>query len=332
MAKAAKYRVLIVGCGQLGSRHLQAVASLPLVREVELVDPRPEGLELGRERLAQISNLQPSITFRWLSSLEEATPSGDLCIVATQADIRCQVVHQVVDQLKYSNFLLEKLVAQSTSEYLGLLQFSQENSLRVWVNCKARAHFSHQRAKSKLDPAEPITFSHIGGNHGLANNGIHAADLFVFYDGTDHIEAAGANIDPILHSTKRGSDIYDLSGTLYGSSEKGSPFILSFAASHTGPAHFSITSPRYRAFIDDMSKLFYESTLENDWAWRQVPFDANLMVSHMTRSFAADILQLGTCELPTLEECFPAHQYILNSLRPCFNQLLSTKDERCPVT
>ena len=44
------YRVLIVGCGEIGSRHLQAVASLPQVSEIEVVDPRPEALELGRER------------------------------------------------------------------------------------------------------------------------------------------------------------------------------------------------------------------------------------------------------------------------------------------
>ena len=41
------HRILIVGCGELGTRHLQAVASLNEVVEIEVVDPRPEGLELG---------------------------------------------------------------------------------------------------------------------------------------------------------------------------------------------------------------------------------------------------------------------------------------------
>ncbi len=330
--RRGSFRVLIVGCGELGSRHLQAVASLPQVREIEVVDPRPEALQLGRERLAETPDRHLSTIFRWLSSLEEASKGGDLCIVATQADVRCQLVHQVVKTLGYSSFLLEKLVAQSVREYESLLEFSKEKRLSVWVNCKGRAHPSHKRVKAHLDPAEPIIFSVVGGNHGLANNGVHAADLFAFYDRTGRIESAGSRIDPVLHSSKRGSSVFDLSGTLHGYTEKGSHFTLSFATDHDGPAHFSIISRRYRAVIDDMMKWFYESTVDSGWSWRAVPFEANLMVSNMTKAFAADILGSGRCELPTLEECFPAHRFILSELQPHFNKLLGTEGDRCPVT
>lgn len=330
--KKSGYRVLIVGCGDIGSRHLQAVASLPELREVEVVDPRPSGLRLGQERLAEIQDCQPSTTFRWLSSLEEASMGGDLCIIGTRADVRCQLVYQVVETLGYSSFLLEKLVAQSVREYEDLMEFSKAKRLSVWVNCKARAHPSHKRVKAHLEPDEPIMFTTIGGNHGLVNNGVHAADLFLFYDGTDRIESSGARIDPILHPSKRGNDVFDLSGTLHGHSAKGSQLIISYVGHHAGPAHFSIASGRYRAIIDDMIKLFYESTVETGWCWRQVPFEANLMISHMTRHFAVDILRSGQCELPTLEECFPAHRFILTELQPHFNGLLNQQSDRCPAT
>jgi predicted dehydrogenase len=164
------------------------------------------------------------------------------------------------------------------------------------------------------------------------NNGVHAADLFAFYDGTDRIESAGACIDPILHTSKRGNGVFDLSGTLHGYTAKGSHLSISYASQHAGPAHFSIASPRYRAVIDDQMKWFYESTMETGWSWRQVPFEANLMISHMTRHFAADILRSGQCELPTLQECFPAHRFILSELQPHFNKLLNHQSDRCPVT
>ena len=101
------FRVLIVGCGQLGSRHLQAVASLANVREIEVVDPTPAALELGRQRLAELPDRQCGTIFRWLRSVEEASKDGDLCIVATQADVRCQLVYQVAETLEYRSFLLE---------------------------------------------------------------------------------------------------------------------------------------------------------------------------------------------------------------------------------
>ena len=332
MTQKGNHRVLIIGCGELGSRHLQAVATLPQVKEIEVVDPRPEGLQLGRERVAEVEKRQPSIAYRWLSSIEEASKGGDLCIVATQADARCQVVREVARSLDYSSFLLEKMVAQSVRDYEGLMAFSREKGLSVWVNCKTRVHPSHKRVKEHLDPAEPIVFSVVGGNHGLANNGVHVADLFAYYDSADRIESAGARIDPILHPSKRGNGMFDLSGMLQGYTKKGSHFTLSFAAGHDVPPYYTVISPRYRAIVDDMMKWFYESTKEAGWSWRQVPFEANLMVSNMTRTFAADILKSGRCELPTLDECFPAHHFILTELQPHFNKLLGTEVDRCPAT
>ena len=126
--------------------------------------------------------------------------------------------------------------------------------------------------------------------------------------------------------------MFDLSGTLQGYTKKGSHFTLSSAADHDAPPYYTVISPRYRAIVDDMMKWFYESTKEAGWSWRHVPYEANLLVSNMTRVFAADILQSGRCSLPTLEQCFPAHRFILHELRPHFSRLLEKEIDRCPVT
>jgi len=325
-------RILLVGCGELGSRHLQAVASLPHVEEIEVVDPRPEALALGQQRLAEVPDRSSTTVVRWLRSVDEANRGGELCVIATQADVRCQLVKQVADSLGYSRFLLEKLVAQSVRGYEDLMRFAVERTLSVWVNCKTRLHPSHKRVKAHLDPSEPIIFSVVGGNHGLINNGIHVADLFAFYDGARHIDSAGSRIDPLLHPSKRGNGMLDLSGTLCGYSERGSQFTLSYAAGHQAPMHYTILSRRYRAIIDDMTKWAYESTKDSGWSWRAVPFEANLMVSQMTKTFAADILSSGQCGLPSLEECYPAHRFILGELLPHFNRLLGRESDRCPAT
>lgn len=322
-------RVLIAGCGQLGSRHLQAVAALPEVDSIDVYDPRPEGLELGRERLAEVPD-RTVADIRWLTSLDQASSSGDLCIVATRADVRCNVVREVVAKLRYPAFLIEKIVAQSAADYGALLQFAERSGLSVWVNCKARANVSHQRIKSMLDPDRPIVFTAQGGNFGLANNGVHAADLFAFFDSADSIECVSSSVDPDLHASKRGSDVFDLTGTLMGKTRKGSQFLLSYS-DHDSPDCFTIMAPNYRAIVDDMQRWFWESTRQSDWTWTRVPYEQNLAVSFMTRKFAADILGKGSCDLPTLRKCYPAHAFILNSLKPHFEKLLG-QGESCPVT
>ena len=325
-------RALLVGCGELGSRHLQALASMPMIREIEVVEPRPEGHSLGQKRLGEIPDRLESTEIRWLNSLEEASNGGDICILATQADVRGPLLHEIAGSKDYSSFLLEKVVTPSVPEYEELLTFSKDLDLSVWVNCKSRAQYSHKRAKKRLDPNEPIYLNVFGGNHGLVTNGVHIADLFCFYDGSDRVHFDESAIDPVLHPSKRGNDLFDLSGCLKGHSDNGSRLKMTMSADHLGPVFFSIASNGYRAAINDETKCLYESSAADGWEWTRIPYDENILVSHLTREFVTDIIMTGHCELPTLAECYPAHEFVLGELLGHFNRLLRTDGDRCPVT
>ena len=324
-------RALLVGCGDLGSRHLQALASGPWFREIEVVDPRPEAWSRAQARLAETPGGQvPEI--RWLRSLDEASKGGDLCILATQADIRDSLFYDIATSKDYLSFLLEKMVTTSIREYEKMMSVTQDLGLSVWVNCKSRAHYSHKHVKKFLDSTGPICLQVFGGNQGLATNGVHVADLFCFYDETDQIHLDESRVDPVLHPSKRGEGLYDLSGSLCGSSDKGSRLAMTMAAHHAGPMLFIVKSKEYRAAIDDETKCIYESTAAGGWEWKRVPYDHNIFVSHLSGQFASDILSTGRCELPTLESCYPAHKFILGELLHHFNQLLGVESDRCPVT
>lgn len=327
-----KNRILIIGCGQLGSRHLQAVTALHNVSEIEVVDPRPEALQTARKLLTETPQRQFPVSIRWVTSIEEATKGGDLCIIATQSKGRAALINTVAEMLNYRNFLVEKIVTQSVEDYEDVLSFAKNKHLSIWVNCKSRAYPSYKRIKANLKKGEPIHLSVIGGNHGLANNGIHVADLFSFLSQEKKIGKVSALVDPILHPSKRGSELFDLSGTLHGSTEKGSQFVLSFSPHHNVMPQLSVVSPSYRAIVDDAMQWCYESSIETGWVWRPVAIEANLMVSYMTKAFVTDILKTGRCELPTLEDCYPAHEFILGSLKPHFSQLLKKELKYCPVT
>jgi hypothetical protein len=219
---------------------------------------------------------------------------------------------------------------EQVRETVRLTGHLKEEDLSIWVNCKTRAHPSHVRVKRKLDPAESFVLTVVGGNHGLANNGVHMTDLFVFYDNAKVIQPGIQNIDPILHRTKRGT--LDLSGTVQAWTDKGSSLMLTFAAQHAAPVLFSVCSASYRAVVDDSIHWMAESTAETDWKWSEVNVEANLTISHMTKAFASDILARGKCDLPTLMDCYPAHRFLLNELQPHFDKLLGISSDRCPIT
>jgi hypothetical protein len=323
-------RVLIAGCGQLGSRHLQAVAAVPGVREIEVVDPRAEGLELGRSRLAE-SGAAPRAAVRWLRSLEEASRGGELCIIATLAQERPGLVRAIAE-IGYSAFVLEKLVAPSLEEFEALREFAAARGLSIWVNAQLRSMPLHRRLKARLEPGEPVIMEALGGNHGLATNGIHAADLFSFYSGSGRIEPAGSSIDERLHPSKRGNGLAELSGVLRGRAPNGSRLSVRYVADFPLYEQFVIATRSWRCLVDHIQEWAAESEAASGWAWRPVPFDGTLMVSRFMRSVAADILASNRCALPALEEHAAAHRFVLGELAPHFARLQRREEAACPVT
>ena len=323
-------RVTINGCGEIGTRHLQAAVTLPGVSAIEVVDPRPESWALGRQRICETPDARPDIPIRWLTSVADAGPA-DLCIVATRAQGRCALVREAADRGSRA-FLLEKIVTTSVAEYDELLSFAEARALPMWVNCKTRTYPFHKRTRDRFAADEPIQFHVLAGNHGLACNGLHSVDLFAFYDRCTSISPVSAAIDPILHHTKRGNGIFDLSGTLTAVSDRGSSLVLSFAADHLAPSVYLVSSPRHRFVLDQLQPFAQEASAAANWAWSPVAFEGNFLISHMSRTFIADILDHGTCELPTLRECFAPHAYLLTALQPWFSTLMGREVDELPVT
>lgn len=329
-------RILIVGCGELGSRHLQAVAKMDSVAEVEVVDPSSDSLALGQKRLRELGDRNLEIEYRWLRSLDEASHGGDACILAVCADARLSLFEEILLRLGYKTFILEKVVAQKVEDYEQMLRLEEEYGASVWVNCLWRTYENHRHIKSRLIRGETFSVSVTGGNRGLATLGIHAADLFSYYEGGSEILRVSASVEPVLMRTKR-KNHFDFSGTLQGKTSGGGKFFLSFLSegevlNNTAPLQIVLNAPGYRAVADDIEGSCWESTLEKGWEWEKVDYQKDIYVSSTTRIFLNDIFRRRRCALPTLRESFPAHQFILESLLPEFQKQMGKEWTRCPVT
>ena len=322
-------RILIVGCGQLGRRHLEAVSDLKEVSHITVVDAHLAALGQAREFLTQLNQMRPGITFDLSLPIGE---NFDVCIVATQAAGRCALIQDIVRQTKCRKFLIEKIVAQSVQEYKALMDFAQAQNCLIWVNCKTRAYKIHRYIKEKIGQSIPMVMHMVAGNQGLANNGVHAADLFAFYDGDHRIEPIACRVDEKLHPSKRGASVFDLSGTLIGQTSRGSEMVLSYVQDHAAPETISINTPVCRFWVDHSQQNYFESYADEQWVWRKIEIVEDYRVSFMTKAFVSDILSRGQCHLPTLQQCFVGHEFILNILKDPFCRLLGRPVSLCPVT
>ena len=323
-------KILLVGCGQIGSRHLQAIAAVPGIAQVHVVDGNAESLALGKARLAEVKPAEAGTKFVWHERLNADVAAGDLCILATPATGRHALVDTIAQEFGYRQFLTEKLVAQSLAEYDRLLELEEKMGLKIWVHFQTRLYPIFQYLKSQISLGEPIFFSEAGGNWGLACNGIHYVDLFVFLDGAEALLPVGLRVDPTLHPSKRGKDMCDLSGVMAAATRKGSHFTISYAAGHQQNDVVTIITPRMRWMVDMSRPAAFES--KEQGPWQPLEVKGSIFVSQTSQAIIEKILNKGSCGLPDLTQARVSHEFVLGQLQPEFNRLLKKNLDHCPAT
>jgi len=322
-------KVLLIGCGEVGSRHLQALACLDEIVQIDVVDTNPTSVALGKERLKGLQGFNDKIRIQWHASMDDIHSGADLCVIATSAHHRVDLVKMLIER-GYKRFILEKIVAQSMIDYDELLRACEKMGVKAWVNMPTRAFQVHKYIKSRLSPGEPITFMQAGGNWGLACNGIHYIDLFIYYDEPSVLEPEAFLIDPLLHSSKRGDAYKDLSGVVCGRSDKGSRVVIAYAKEHKNADVVSIFSAKARFLVDIINGWAQEEL--GDGQWRRIDISENIYVSHTTKIFARDIFKEDDCELPSLKESRISHAFLLDNLQDHFNCLVGQELKYCPTT
>lgn len=171
-------RVAIVGCGQLGSRHGQALAKHPGVTQIALVDPRVESLELTIARL-RLAGFRGAI--ETLSRAEGLSGKFFLSIIATSSKERVVSLKATLESTNSDNILLEKLLAPGLSSLGDVAALVGGSGGTFWVNCPRPfyPHYQNMHKEIIFEKARhPVLYEVLGTNFGLASNSIHFLDHF----------------------------------------------------------------------------------------------------------------------------------------------------------
>ena len=321
-------KLLIVGCGELGSRFLQASISINKFSIIEIVEPNKLAVDIEKKRSEDIMNINLTCQINYFENITEITESGNLAIIATQADTRDKVFEDVVS-LGYKYIILEKIVTQSIHQYQNMQNISFKNDVKVWVNCKTRCYPIWKYIKSKIIKDDNITMHSIGGNHGLCTNGLHTIDLFNFLANSNDLNIDFIKMDTTIHKTKRNK--YDTSGIISYKDKKNS-ILLDYNINHLQTPIEIITTNNYKWIVDNAARQAYEISTLNPQKIYEIPHEGDLSVSFMSRAFILEILQKNTCELPTLDDCFSAHKMIYDTMLPHFNMYFDKNIKICPIT
>ena len=111
--------IILIGAGQLGSRHLQALALLQKPYSIYVVDPVEESLERA-EKLYHEVPPESQHSLHFVARLEEISVRLiEYAIIATNSNVRFTVLSQLTSRFEIKNLLFEKILFQELKPRTG---------------------------------------------------------------------------------------------------------------------------------------------------------------------------------------------------------------------
>jgi hypothetical protein len=319
--------VAVIGCGNIGSRALQALAKLDRPATIHVVDPVPASLARAQERVAELGSAAKAkiVYAESMAALPEAV---DLALVATCADTRRATVEALLGRARVRSLILEKFLFQRADDYAAVGERLAKSGTRCWVNLVRRAWPGYRALKRQLGGDKRVEMQALGPDFRLASNAIHYIDIYAYLTGSHVSDYDGAGIDREPMVSRR-AEFRELSGILRGTGGEGRQITL---ASHRGsklPFVIQFFTPALHWIVRELDRKAWCASAETGWAWREDDFPA-LDMSGMTGAYA-EIIDRGTSSLPTFEESAKDH---LNLLAVYNRHWFGAEGARvaCPIT
>ena len=322
-------KILLVGAGNIGSRHLQALALLNRDAEITVVDQSEESLNLAKERFESVYKSDYKISVSYVKDLKDAYIDADVAIVATSAKPRKMIVEALLENTAIKNYILEKVVFQSVDDLYEIKKKFEERGVKAWVNCPRRNMSIYKEIRELLSKESYVNYLVEGGEWGMGCNSIHFLDAYAYLSGATEFFSDVKRLDAGHVDSKR-SGYYEFTGQLDIDSDKGQVTMRSIKGRD---AHLvaEITSDHYQIVVDESRGKAWFRSEESGWDFKEKEFDV-MYVSQTTQLNVEAILDRGDCDLAPYEESLKYHEAILNAF---LNHLGKTEDYRdcvCPIT
>ena len=300
---------LLIGCGALGIRHLQGLASSEQTTSpIYVVDP--DSNNLSSSRINQYLSPQQSSLVHCYSCLDDLPISSfGLCIVATSSAPRLNILSELAS-IEIECLLLEKLLFPN----LSILEKSSTISLpaNVFVNCPKRLYPYYNSLRSEILSSDSHMCFHVAGINDIASNSLHWIDLFYFLTNTipDISDNFQTRIFSIRDSKRLGYTEFE--GSIAIQTPAFSATILSKLDSLTA-------SEKFHAFYSDKACLIDETncTFANfDTSQSLTVSDIDIPYQSQLSSLYGSSSISSTYSLTRYDQSFLMHWLLFQSFTP----------------
>lgn len=214
--------IWLIGCGNIGFRHLQAMLAGSEPREILVIEPATALHDRIRTEAALDRPTAHRVT------IADTIPDGprpDLAVVATAAPPRAGIVKTLGSgELKAA--ILEKVLAQTDAELASMRGDLARAGAATHVNCPRRYFPGYQQLKARLQG--PMSLKVEGAQFGLGSNAVHFLDLLEYLNGSALVSVDASGLDAGGKPSKR-AGFQEIYGVLNATAQNGATLSISCA-------------------------------------------------------------------------------------------------------
>jgi hypothetical protein len=322
--------LIIIGAGQLGSRHLQGVLKYDKEElEIYVSDPSNDALLIAKERASEVAH---SHTIHFINDSSEFPKNAEIAIVATNSNVRESATYDLLEKTSLKHIILEKVLFQEVEAYGRFENVISKYLTNIYVNHPRRLTPAYNDIAKNIESVGGRGFfSVVGESWDLGCNALHMIDLFSFLSKSSLRSINTEGIDSAIVQSKR-LGFLEFTGCITGLLENNDSFSITSLPGERGPLTIQVATNGNRWFIQEGgTKTILHLGADSNYSLRQSLFFQDVQ-SSLTTNVISSLLDNGVCGLPSYYEAAKAHKVFIGALLNKYNSLSNLNEVKCPIT
>lgn len=332
-------KLLVVGAGQIGSRHLQSLANIKESAVVYVYEPNLSNLEVAKSRIEEVTkanNLSDRrVSFSFISRLDGYHETIDVLIIATGSTVRFNVLKCLLEDsdFTFKHVILEKFLFNQFDQYFETRKLARRYNVKIYCNQWLSGTYPVRRIKGLLGDYTTLNLEVTGYRWGLACNSVHFVDLFDYLlDRASPLRFDKSNFSQSGPAKRAG--FLEVYGELIITSQCNSVLRLAsdYEGIEDGLLHFKITTDNDREVHATLnSENLFCVQVQGEDMLEDYEFYLP-MQSQMTSDVVQSIILSDGCELPGYETALGHHLLVFGPLSEYFASIGHDLSEGLRVT
>lgn len=214
--------IIIIGCGNIGFRHLESILNLNAKKNIYIVDQSDVSIDKCKNLLYKHNDHNLSSFF--FKSIDDINFNLeiDIAIIASNSNARASLIKSLFSKVIPTHLILEKLLFTKISDFNFFLDFFEKFKTKVWVNQWLNSEF--QFLTDQINSNEKFEVTIYGSQWGLACNSVHFLEWFHELSSREELKISNHSFSKVIEAKRAG--FYEICGSIQVVSNNGNKLNL----------------------------------------------------------------------------------------------------------